>query len=129
MIFRRKSIFSPEKTWLSRILIIMQQWKGVPWYSMTFLGLHELRKSSNKLDYGIRAPVTHCWGLMASRAGTDLSTCPDHSLFNIARGFHSSVSHLPFHSLLLPTFPCPRNSSHFVFLRDPLTFIEVAKEI
>lgn len=36
---------------------------------MTFLGVHELRKSSSKLDmesqiYSNRIPITHCWGLM-----------------------------------------------------------------
>lgn len=43
--------------------------KEVPWHSMTFLGVYELRKSSSKLDtesqiYSNRIPITHCWGLM-----------------------------------------------------------------
>lgn len=87
--------------------------KEVPWHSMTFLGVHELRKSSSKPDtesqiYGDRIPITHCWGLMPQGRCWLLSTCPDHCLFNITLISYSSVSHIPFHSLLLSTFSVPK---------------------
>lgn len=93
--------------------------KEVPWHSMTFLGVYELRKSSSKLDtesqiYSNRIPITHCWGLMPPGQCWLLSTYPDHCRFNITLISYSSVSHILFHSLHLHTLPCPRNSHHCI---------------